>query len=1415
MGDQRSEQTNSLESNRQRSATPASKPPILSQGAAHPLLQLQRQLGNRAVTHLIQTNLIQAKLSVSQPNDRYEQEADRVADTVMRMPDPVIQRQPSEEETIQTSLIGPITPLMQRQVEEEKEEPVQMLQRQVEEEKEEPVQAKQATPQPPNVTPDLESSIQAMRGGGKSLPEDTRSFYESRFGYDFGGVRVHTDSQASEAAGQLSAQAFTIGQNIFFNTGRYEPQTSQGKWLLAHELTHTVQQKPGASLVAQRKIVEPQTTGETTTNQKHPAAATKPVGEPAPKSIGATKVVVAEPTGKADVASTTSKESSEPTVNPDTPAASVKAAPKSPKEDPEFGKVMGQIRQTKKAQKAHQHPKVKNQMVADAAHLPEKEQDEYNARKQHLEIISQTANNNEANNKFTAEQFKALLKKQLDELENKLPRSESAAKEFKQEKPLKTIKENVKQSVKDENQKVAAPITTETRTVEPPKSSVPPQTPLPLVEEKAGIKPKPINPSAAAPKPKADPEISMEKESRSLDELMEKNHNTEEQFAESNEPKFQQALKTKKDAQAKAAAAPAEYRSKEQQLIASAQKAAHKDANASFGFMHATRNNSFQVVFQRQTDHDKDDKTEQQRIKGELDGIYNNTKKDADKIFKDLSTFVDETFEKESTAAKSTFEKRVEDQLDDIHGWGVKDFFVGEDTEAIEAVFEREKKIFLDSMDRTLNTIAQRIADDLNKAVKRIQEGKTKAETFYVGLDTKQKELAKDSMDAYRLQFRNLESSVDEKQTELASNLATSYKQNVDTLRKTFDKINEDVKKSWIERAAEFVVEVATTIYNLGNLLKTVLVRVAHVVGDILAHPIRFLGNLAAGIKQGFDTFIGNFDGYLLSGFFDWLRGSVGGTGIKLPDKFDTAGLFSLALQVIGLTYDNFRSIAAEKIGEPVVAVLEKGVEGAEKVYKFFQLAREDIGALWSHIKEVLASAVDEIFEKIKQTVLYETITKVLTYIVTLFNPAGAFIKAAQAIYAGIRFLMDNIERIVALVNAFLDSVELAVKGDVGGIAAKVVFGLQNAIVLGIDSLAKLLNLGNLAEKVRTIIKQLSAPVKRAMGFVVDKVLKPVAKFVKKARTAVVGAGKKAVGAVLGFFGVRKRFSTDTGEKHSLYFEQRSGQTVLLIESTPQDIRKFLEFYVSEYKLDTAKKNIVSQILSFLETYDKDYAALKKVEADSNKAKSIHERLLGKNESLTGLLRTLLSGNRKIGIEIESYLLEGLTGTYSSMPRPRNDILTPDHQPQAAILKWSADLKIGRRKLFSSNSEMAKRASGNHASGGYVINLHDNRHKEGRTFGNDGKDTLNGFIDAVMKNIEKETDDQKARNIIVEQMKKELKADVKRMRDVLSKDVWGDIDEITGLNKAEKQKLKNDIKAQIIKGLNQIENQPMNNLKEK
>lgn len=170
--------------------------------------------------------VLRAKLKTGQPNDKYEQEADRVAEQVMRMPAPQL-----------TSSAGNV-PLQNSSA--QFGETVQRLCQTCAEEKE-LIQEKSTGEVIPDVTPGINSSIKSL-SGGQPLSGAERSFFELRFGTDFSHVRKHTDARAASAAKSVNARAFTLGHNVVFAAGEYSSDSSAGKKLFAHELTHVVQQ---------------------------------------------------------------------------------------------------------------------------------------------------------------------------------------------------------------------------------------------------------------------------------------------------------------------------------------------------------------------------------------------------------------------------------------------------------------------------------------------------------------------------------------------------------------------------------------------------------------------------------------------------------------------------------------------------------------------------------------------------------------------------------------------------------------------------------------------------------------------------------------------------------------------------------------------------------------------------------------------------------------------------------------------------------------------------------------------------------------------------------------------------------------------------------------------------------------------
>jgi len=190
---------------------------------------------------------IQPKLAVSAPDDPYEREADRVADHVMRMAEPQLQRACSacsgasiDEEKIQRRADRGVGPA------------------------------------------EAADGIAARIGTGRPLEPDVRRYFEPRYGVDFSAVRVHADSSADAAARRVNALAFTLGRDLVFRSGQYAPHSGPGRRLLAHELTHVVQQRASGARVQRQQPTQTQATATVGTTAAFQTFCTRPQDEPDP-----------------------------------------------------------------------------------------------------------------------------------------------------------------------------------------------------------------------------------------------------------------------------------------------------------------------------------------------------------------------------------------------------------------------------------------------------------------------------------------------------------------------------------------------------------------------------------------------------------------------------------------------------------------------------------------------------------------------------------------------------------------------------------------------------------------------------------------------------------------------------------------------------------------------------------------------------------------------------------------------------------------------------------------------------------------------------------------------------------------------------------------------------------------------------
>lgn len=320
--------------------------------------------------------------------------------------------------------------------------------------------------------------------------------------------------------------------------------------------------------------------------------------------------------------------------------------------------------------------------------------------------------------------------------------------------------------------------------------------------------------------------------------------------------------------------------------------------------------------------------------------------------------------------------------------------------------------------------------------------------------------------------------------------------------------------------------------------------RAAGTFQRILQDPIGFVGNLVRAGLQGFRQFGTNILRHLQTGLVGWLTGALGGAGLQLPQQWDFRGILSLVLQILGLTWQNIRTKLVRVLGERPVAVLETTFS------LVMTLVREGPAAAWQELMQHLGNLRDMVFGQIREWVIRTVVTQAITRIATMLNPAGAVIQAIIAIYNTIMFFVERMRQIWAVVESVVNSLEQIASGAIGQAANYVEQTMARFVPVLISFLARLLGLGGISQTIQNIIGRIRAPIDRALDRVVDWI-------VRQARR-LASAGRNAVGAVMGWLGLRKQFRA-RGGNHSVYFSGNEENPRLMVASEAQPYEAFIQ----------------------------------------------------------------------------------------------------------------------------------------------------------------------------------------------------------------------------------------------------------------
>ena len=1225
-----------------RSASAKATQPGSSEASSSALDSANSTISPLSMSSGMSSARIQPKLKVNQAGDRYEQEADAVAAAVVGSKSAPLPQPDSNRDTIQ---------------------------RMPEETEEDIVQRKGAGS--PTVSPVTASAIRNP-GAGSPLPSTIRSRVEPHVKANLSGVRLHTDAKAQRATTNLNARAFTHRNHIFLNRS----ESSSDVKLMAHELTHTVQQ--GAV---------PRTSASTTSREKEQTQSKPQLASPlsTEKRVQPFETVSAPPEIKETEAEAKQAEALF-APGPVSEVAEKDKAPRSPEADPAFQAVRQRSKGIAKKQQKHA-PAATEAAKAQAAAVSPVGELKSQAQDQQIQSLDK-----QEPGTFSADQFVTLLMQKVAAI---VPKDEKSALDPKRKSKIETVKQSVATDVTQEKDRASSAIAQKTKE-KPTTQGLTPRVAKPLTKIKAGPKPANLKASQAAPKAKTHIEVTqpLQQQNQQLQQQMSAADITDQQLANANEPEFTEALTAKQAAHTHTKTGPVAYRETEKTLLTGAENEAQVTGQKQTDAMHSQRGKLLSEAKSQQVAAKAKDEQARAKVVKDINGIYETTKSSVTTILDGLDKEVSKRFDAAAKVADKKFKEEVEKgtkafRKDRYGAWysalgfarRIKDFF-GDLPPRLNAVYVKARDFYVDTMRESLKEIGAYVAQQLIAAKQKVTDGKKKIATYVDGLSPALKQVGETAAGNIQQKFDQLGEQVNSKQGQLVDSLAKKYAKNLKGVDGHLNKLREE-NTGLIAKAAKYAKGVWKIIQNLRKTLLSVLAKASATIDAILKNPIRFVNLLIKGVTQGFNNFKDKLLKHFQAGLIGWLTGALGPMGIEIPkDVFSLKGIFSLVTQVLGLTWAFVRKKAVKLFGEKTVAAMEKSVE-------IIQILRKDgVGGLWKHLKDQFTDLKASVMGQIKELLMVQVLQAGVKWILGLLNPASAFVKAAMLIYDIVMFFVNQGSQIVELVKAVVDGISAIASGKVGAIAKAVEGALARSVPVLIGLLAAALGISGLSRKIQEIFRQIRKRFENALYKMLLKVRARFKKTVKSGRSD---------SKLLRWWKKEEKLHTKDGKYHILFFTlgDRKNYT-LMISSTKMAVVKQLSRWASIKPLPDEAVSPLSQARRINRELD-TLPANRKTNKKSQE-QGLNKRVDNNLKKLSNILKKLYpifnsreKDHKTIASEITVHLKRG-----TQSRRPYKEMRAQKVQ-QAKHLqeRYQKELKPGIKLTISFSPEAEDKKDGN------------------------------------------------------------------------------------------------------------------------
>lgn len=540
-------------------------------------------------------------------------------------------------------------------------------------------------------------------------------------------------------------------------------------------------------------------------------------------------------------------------------------------------------------------------------------------------------------------------------------------------------------------------------------------------------------------------------------------------------------------------------------------------------------------------------------VAAHINALYKTTQEKVTARLNDLEKQSMRRFDDGNAQATQAFEGDVnrdidafkDDRYSGMFGWARKarDWLLGmDDLPEVKAIFDRNRATFVTRIERLVADISADNARVVQECKDELARTRAEIKSYVDKLGPALKDIGKKVAGEMNRQLDAMDSFVRKKEEDLQQALADKQQAAIKAIDEKIEKM-KDAMAGALAKLGKLLLWAAKKFftwalgkfgYSMGEI-EGIINKGAAVLKAIFTKPIVFVKNLMNAAITGFQNFSTNFLKHLKDALFEWLTGSL--EGLKLPTTWDFAGVVGVALQMIGISYDNIRRHLVDAIGEPAVV-------GLEKTFTLVKtLITEGPMAAWEQLQDMAGEMRDAFIEAVKDYVKSKIIEEAIKAVVALFVPGAGIIKAIIGIYDTVVFFIQKAKQIAKMVGNFLSSIGEIAAGNIGAAADSMEAGLARGLSLVISFLAQLLHLNGITAKIRNAIQKIRDKV--------DAVLAKVAKWIAAKAGKLLGAAKAGVKNALQWWKLKTGISSSEGKSLTLYTEGDEESPKVLIASSP------------------------------------------------------------------------------------------------------------------------------------------------------------------------------------------------------------------------------------------------------------------------